>query len=154
MKHTIEQLRAELTYVPQDGSFIRNRTGKKSAGTINDNGYRCLRVDGHTYNAHRLAWFIHHGEVPDCLDHINQDKSDNRIKNLRVATRSQNRANTPKRSNNKSGYKGVRASGNKFCATIKYQGKAYHLGTYDDAFTANTAYRGAAIILYGEFACH
>lgn len=69
-----------------------NRTnGVKSgdiAGRKNHDGYIHVSVFGKTYSGHRLAWFLHYGEFPELdIDHINRDRSDNRICNLRLATR-------------------------------------------------------------------
>ena len=153
MKHTLEQLRAEITYVPETGTFIR-KSGKKSTGTTNNNGYCNIRVLNQTYYAHRLAYLLHHGELPEMLDHINQDKADNRICNLRPATASQNKANVKVRSDSTTGLKGVKPYRDKFRATITEHGKRYHLGTFNSAIEAHCAYKGASIIMFGEFACH
>lgn len=154
MPNTIDQLRAEISYVPEDGSFVRNRTGRKSIGSVNSNGYRVISVLGHAYNAHRLAWMLHHGEIPDFIDHINQDKADNRLANLRLASPSQNKANTKVRADSTTGLKGVKPKSGKFLATITKDGKRTHLGTFNTALEAHCAYRGASIVMFGEFACH
>lgn len=153
MNHTIEQLRAVISYVPEDGTFIR-KSGKKSVGTINDSGYKVIRVLEKTYHVHRLGWLLHYGTLPKMLDHINQDKADNRIVNLRIATPSENRSNSKVRSDSATGLKGVQPSGKKFMASVTKEGSRYYLGTYDTAHEAHCAYKGASIILYGEFACH
>jgi len=151
MKHSIEQLRSVISYVPESGLFIR-KSGKTSKGTINSSGYLIIRVLNHSYSAHRLGWFLQHGEVPPYLDHINLDKTDNRSSNLRAATRTQNKANSNVRSDSLTGLKGVKTNRGKFIATITEQGKRYHLGTFDTAEMAHCAYRGASIIMFGEFA--
>jgi hypothetical protein len=153
MSHSIEQLRAVISYVPDEGKFIRS-SGKEAKGTSNGKGYLLIKVLGKLYRAHRLAWILHYGNVPTIIDHINNNKEDNRIANLRIATATQNKANTQLQANNTIGFKGVsRAKNNRFCAQIGHGYKRYYLGTFDTAKQAHCAYRGAAIILFGEFAC-
>ena len=63
------------------------------AGRVNDRGYRVISVKNKRYRAHRLAWLVYYGCEPSgFIDHINQDKDDNSIKNLRIATKSQKHA--------------------------------------------------------------
>lgn len=94
-------LRATLLYDPDTGVFTRAITrGSLAAGTkagsLNRVGYWQIGVCGRTYTAQRLAWFYVHGDWPDGdIDHINRDKLDNRIANLRVISRSENLRNRP-----------------------------------------------------------
>lgn len=87
-------------------------------------------------------------------DHINHDRLDNRRANLRLCTRHQNNCNMPMRSNNKSGYKGVywRAARNKWQANVRYEGKEYYLGLFENLNEAALAYNAKATELFGEFA--
>lgn len=88
------------------------------------------------------------------VDHISMDGLDNRRSNLRVATRSQNSQNTPKRRNNTSGYKGViwHKRNKKWYARIGYKGKSISLGLHDTPEQAYEAYKRAALELFGEYA--
>ena len=73
------------------------------AGNINTNGYRRIVINKKVYQAHRLIWMFHNGDIETGLqiDHINQIKDDNRIENLRLATRSQNKSKTQEKSSKK-----------------------------------------------------
>lgn len=116
--------------------------------------YFRMSVDGQMYLLHRLIYLWHHGSMPDCLDHINADPRDNRIENLRIASRALNNRNVRKRRVGKSKFKGVSRTGKcRWRATIACDGKQKHLGYYDTENEAALAYNMAAVALHGEFAC-
>jgi len=104
---------------------------------------------------HRLI-FEKHALTPlgseNDVDHRSRDKLDNRFQNLRLATRLQNCGNRSLSKNNNSGYKGIRAIGNKWGAQINENGKRVHIGCYATAEEAALAYNEAALRVYGEFA--
>ena len=105
--------------------------------------------------AHRLAWFFVYGEWPQKqIDHINGNKSDNRISNLRLATASQNLSNKGITKSNTSGYKGVsfNRTKKKWMASIKVNKKSINLGYFLTPEEASEAYKAAAIKHHGEFA--
>jgi hypothetical protein len=89
------------------------------------------------------------------VDHINQDRLDNRRNNLRIATKSQNGMNRYAQSNNTTGYKGVgfMPQNGKYRARIKINGQEFHIGLYATAELAAHAYDRAAVMLHGNFAC-
>ena len=123
----------------------------KPAGGINGKGYLHIRIGGARPYAHRLAWLCVHDEpVPAEIDHIDRNPLNNRINNLRAATRPQNRMNDGLMRNNTSGYRGVWASDGKFMACIRSGGKRIHLGTFETAPEAAASYRAAAIRIYGN----
>ena len=125
----------------------------KPAGSI-WNGYVRIRINGKSYRAHRLVFLVHHGYLPKEIDHIDGNKSNNAIENLRPATHSQNAHNAGKRKDNTSGFKGVTwyKPAKKWLARIKFKGKQNHLGYFDTAEQAYAAYCQAANKLHKEFA--
>lgn len=144
------RLRAILHYDQSTGIFtwaIRRKGGRglgMEAGGRMSHGYRSIGIDGREYTAHRLAWLYTHGEWPLAyIDHINGNRSDNRIANLRDVSQVVNMQNVyePK-SNNKSGYRGVswHAQRGKYTARIKVDGKYKHLGLFDTPEKAAAAY--------------
>lgn len=154
---TVQQLKSVLTYNPSSGYFVWTQNASpglvgKIAGNLL-NGYRVIEIHGGSYAAHRLAWLYVYSEWPGAIDHINGDRDDNRIANLRKATASQNAANMNKPERNTSGLKGVQSLPNgKFAASITCQGKHHSLGRYDTKEEASAAYLVAAKRLFGEFA--
>lgn len=111
--------------------------------------------------AHRLAWFLHYGKWPELeIDHINGNTLDNRIENLRLATRVENQRNTRKPQDNKSGYKGVHLckSTGRYRSVIYLRDKdtgrkkRLELGRFDDPELASLAYDTAAERFFGSFA--
>ncbi len=105
-----------------------------------------------------VVWAMHHGEWPKSpfmIDHKDRNPLNDRIDNLRVATRSQNQWNSVIASSNTSGYKGVwwDASKKKWVAAIRVNGKRIYLGCFQDPSEACAAYVKAAIEYHGEFAC-
>lgn len=105
--------------------------------------------------AHRVAWFLHYGRFPNGeLDHIDGDKANNRIENLRVATRSQNTAYRGKTKRNTSGFKGVcwHRRDKRWRASIGSKGRRLDLGSFSTPEEAFEAYKAAAVHHHGEFA--
>jgi hypothetical protein len=157
-------IRELLNYDPQTGIFTWRPRGISSfdareAGTVagggNGNGYSSITLRGHggRYYAHHLAWLHFHGQWPSgVIDHINMNRADNRIANLRVANETQNRANTGRRRHNTSGFKGVSNCDGRWRAKIGVNRKSIHLGTFNTPEAAHEAYMAAARRHFGEFA--
>lgn len=131
-----------LEYHPHTGRFFWVRTmGQRAvkgteAGFIKPHGrtaYRIIKLFGKQYKAHRLAWLFMTGKWPENLiDHIDRDGTNNRWKNLREATHSENSRNRRLQNNNKSGCAGVYwdADAKKWCAEIRIDLKIYRIGRY------------------------
>ena len=144
---TAEYLRSILSYDPETGVFTwKVSTSRRvKAGSPDGGGYLRISVQSRRYLAHRLAWFYVYGTWPeDQLDHINRNRSDNRIANLRDVSHKQNHQNAGKRSDNTSGHPGVswHKRDSKWQAQIKHSYKRIHLGyfkTMEEAIAARKA---------------
>mgnify|MGYP000232644080 CR=1 FL=1 len=155
-----EKARETLDYNLDTGEFtrfIKSRLIHKEMGRINSKGYRQIGI---TINgkqkqirSHRLAWFIYYGELPNVIDHIDKNKLNNRITNLRSCTDQENNFNRGIYSNNTSGYKGV--SWNKRCkkwtSHINSNGSLIRLGSFDCPKKASKAYQAKAKEIHREF---
>lgn len=113
----------------------------KEAGCISRTGYRVLRIDGQTRKAHRIIWMMEFGVLPDVIDHINGDPSDNRLSNLRETDTTGNGRNRKQDVRNSSGVTGVifDRSEQKWRAYVSANGKQVRLGrflSFDDAVRA------------------
>ena len=132
-----------------DAKRWNSRYAGKECGTIDDKGYRRILFrfgKGPTFKirAHRLAWFIVYGSMPELeIDHINQCKTDNSIANLRDVKRTVNQRNGTRKGNNTSGVPGVswHKQRGKWCAQANFDGKHYHIGLFDDLTAAADAAR-------------
>lgn len=136
--------------------FSRRGASKgKRVGCLNKNQlYRQVFLDRKKYMEHRIIFLMHHGYLPEMIDHKNGIRYDNSIENLRAATSQQNQCNKSTSKNNKVKLKGVIfiRLRNKFRADIKINGKGTTIGHFDTAEEAHEAYKKAALELHGEFA--
>lgn len=106
----------------------------KQTGTPDKKGYLQIWIMGRCYKAHRLAWLYVHGCFPEAdIDHANRVPSDNRLANLREATRAENQRNKGANKKNTSGFNGVVRRGRRFHAFIRAEGQQHFLGAYDSA---------------------
>ena len=160
-KEVEDYVAKNLSYSPETGEFrwltnwgVRHSAGDL-AGRLSDAGYLIISVNQIPVKLHWIAWWISFGEWPDFIvDHKNTIKTDNRIENLRRATHSQNKMNSPAHKDSVSGIKGIHWRKDKrlWRATIMKDGQKYYLGAYKDKMDAARAYDEACIRLHGEFA--
>ena len=162
---TAETVRELLIYNPKTGNFRwrRKKDGRKrhtarwagkSAGCVRPDGYASISINGHRYFSHRLAWFLVHGEwPPEWINHIDGDRANNRIDNLRLATRQESLRNRKQHKNNTTGVTGVHwhKRYKKFLGRVKVDGKIIHLGTFDTIEEAAAARAAAETEHFGEF---
>ena len=133
-----------------------NKVKGKIAGCLRKDGYVTLSLNGISYFAHRVIYFYHHKSFPEMVDHINGIRNDNRIENLRAATRSQNGQNRGKSSNCTSGVKGVSWSKNHnvWKAQVTFDNKIYYLGAFKDLNDAKSKVVEVRKEIVGIFAKH
>lgn len=158
---TQKQIMEYLEYNPETGVFTAAKTHGalwrkgKVVGHKNKSGYITITLLGKLRKAHRLAWIYVYGEDIDRyeIDHINGDKSDNRICNLRISSHQQNMFNMKKKSTNKSGVKGVHFDKrcNKWRAQTSINKKRVHLGLFDAIESAEKAIREFMVANHKEF---
>jgi hypothetical protein len=141
------QLSEVLRYEPKTGFlFWTDRAHKsvknKQAGTPNHRGYIIVLFRGKPYKAHRLAWLLTHGYWPSqMIDHIDGNKSNNRINNLRDVDGATNEQNKDQaRSDSKSGLIGASPYRNRWKSQIRVNGAVKYLGVFDTAEMAHQVY--------------
>lgn len=156
---TVDKLNS-LFYEINGVLFWKENRGKnllkdKEAGTVARDGYRRVSIDGKLFAVHRLIFFKNNGYFPEEVDHINNNKLDNRIENLRAATRCENQWNTPVKRNSKTGVKGVYPSYNgKFCAAIRQNRTRIYLGVFNTVEEATKAVQQKREELHCGFVNH
>lgn len=154
-----DELRKLVTYDSSTGEFRTingggmKRPGEKIGYLEKRTGRVRISFLSVQYFAHRLAWIYEHGDIPEGLmiDHIDGDKQNNRISNLRLVTNSENMQNVPaSNSNNKLGLRGVRYCPykKKFRSTIVINGRRKHLGYFNCPHKAHAAYVEAKKVLH------
>ena len=130
------------------------RFAGKLAGCDSGHGYWKIRINGKALYAHQLVVLMHHGFMPEAIDHIDCDTSNNRVENLRAATKSANGMNRHAPKSNTSGCKGViwHKGANKWMARIMTAGRDTYLGLYTDFAEACSAANNARLEHHGDFA--
>lgn len=157
---TQSELKSQLSYNKDTGIFTwkinKSRLAKigNIAGSLHNNGYYSICINNKQYLAHRLAWLYISGEMPkNNIDHIDNNKINNKINNLREATKSQNEFNTKLRNNNSSGFKGVCLDKRKnlWYSSSCINNKRTFLGCFKTAQLASVAYINFTKKHHGEF---
>ena len=156
-----EQLKEMFDY-HVDGHLVwkikpafRVKIGDK-AGSVNSQGYYQISLKGSKFKVHRFVWLWHGYELDDEIDHIDGNKANNKIENLRAVKKSQNQWNSKIRKDNKSGAKGVYwfKELKKWKVDIRFNGKRKYIGVFEDLELAELAAQEARDKYHGKFARH
>jgi len=152
----VADLRALFIYEPESGALWWRASGKRAGSYSPRNKSLNVMIAKRGYLLHRIVWKLVHGEIPaDMLvDHINGDRRDNRLSNLRLASNKSSVRNQGTRRDNKSGSKGVYydEKARRFKAVIVRGGKQYRLGSHRTLDAAALAYKAAAVKFDGFYA--
>lgn len=158
-----ERLEYLLKYNPKTGKFTwKNPTSNKikkgsKAGTLNEDGYIIIRLDGKNYRAHRLAYFYVTRTWPtEIIDHKNTIRHDNSWLNLRHISIANNNKNTSTPITNTSGIKGVYwcKTSNRWIAQIYRNSKRVYLGSFTEIDKAQLTIQQARQQFHGEYCNH
>ena len=158
---TLERVSELFEYSYSSGNLIRKKSTSANArkgniaGYFNLAGYRKTSIDGFQYYNHRLVWLLVNGRWPTKqIDHINGNKGDNRIENLREASLSENSQNRSKQSNCSSGEKCIwwKLDRQRYRVRVGVSGKYHHIGYFKNIQDAVTARDKAIKKLHGKFA--
>ena len=117
--------------------------------------YYLIKINNKAYKTHRLIYLYHYGYLPEFIDHIDRNRSNNKIENLRSVTKSQNQWNRkPNKNHSSSKYKGISwdKQNQKWKVRIRINGKRINLNYFKSETDAAIAYNKAAIKYYGEYA--
>lgn len=143
----------ETRFIYKNGDLYYKDNPMCIAGSVNKIGYRQIHIRGKVYLAHRLIWFMFNGTLPETVDHINRNRCDNRIENLRAATKAENLRNSSIKTKNTSGIPGVskRSVNGKWRGQVSLDGKTYSAGSFS---TKEECAKAVFILrqkLHGEF---
>lgn len=162
VKHSVEDLRKLFEYNEQTGilywSVNKGRATKGDiAGTNHNKGYLSVQIDKTAYLLHRVIWCIYYGQWPSkFIDHIDLNKKNNKINNLRLATRANNCQNHARRIDSNSSIKGVtwHVRLNKWQARVQIDNKRVHLGYFHNLMDAEKRITDVRSNLHKEFTNH
>lgn len=157
---TQERIKQVCDYEPRTGELVWKEPGKKRivgkrVGSTTLGGYLETCIDRKRYLVHRLVWLWHHGCLPpEHTDHINHNRSDNRIENLRAATNRENNFNQSKRRGSTTSlWRGVDwcIRRGRWRARLHAYGSSHHIGYFDCEEDAAMAWNAEALSSYGRF---
>lgn len=151
---TQQRLRELFDYV--DGELVRKVSPRRRYAKRDCTEYLCTVIDKKVYRTHRLIYLYHHGYMPKQIDHIDGNKYNNRVENLRECLPSNNSMNIGVKKNNTTGFKGVtwEKARNKWRTRVCVQGKTVYSGRFDDIELAELVAVEARNKYHGPFANH
>jgi len=162
----MEQLQIDQEYVVsafdyQDGQLIRKIGRKGEVGSVagclhKGTGYIHVKIKAKSFKAHRLIFLYHNGYLPELVDHIDGNKLNNRIENLREASKQENAQNQKIRLTNSSGVKGVswHKVNKKWKVALCKNYKPYYFGSYEDRELADLVAVEATDLLHKNFSAY
>lgn len=156
MKPEIEIVQAWFAYDPETGLLSRKLKSKSNAPDVLNPIRQRVDLFGIRYQVTHIIWVIYYGKWPDeFIDHIDHNRQNNRISNLREATRAENGWNRIEQNPNGKGvtFRPDKYEGEQWQAQIQANGKKMHLGFFATKELAAGAYRIASIEHHGEFTC-
>lgn len=126
------------------------------AGCSNGNGYLRVVINYKHYYVHRIIFLMHHGYLPKFIDHIDGNRNNNKVENLREATHSENARNQKTPVNNSSGYKNVfwHKTKKSWVVCISLNNKLHHFGNYQNLTDAIQVAKESRNLLHKNFARH
>jgi hypothetical protein len=157
---TQERLKELFDY--QDGVLVRRKDGRSAVIAIGVKRYERVSVDGKIQALHRMIYLWNHGHLPKTLDHIDGNRANNKIENLREATQQQNCLNRKHHSNSKSPYKNVYLQAptknaewkRNWVVSVNVAGKRKYIGSFKDLELADLVATEARDKFQGQFARH
>jgi len=143
----------------QDGQLIRKKNGKSAVIPMGVKRYERVSINGKAYNLHRMIYLWHYGSLPKVLDHIDGNRENNRIENLREATQQQNCLNSKHRSTSTSPYKNVYLQNDtgfkrNWVVSLMVSGKRKYIGSFEDIELAGLVAQEARDKYHGQYARH
>lgn len=157
----VDEFKEFITYDPDTGLMYWNkvinnkaRSGDLCGSNVDSKGYRRVCFKGKQFRAHRVAWLLYYGCTPSAqIDHINGNRTDNRICNLRLASNAENSRNAKLSKDNTSGCSGVtyHKKAKKWAASIMYNRKQIYLGIYENILDAVQVRKEAEVRYFGAF---
>lgn len=152
--HSIFEYKDGVLYYKDDRGS--NKTKGKAAGVFDGKGYVLVSINKRLYKAHRIIFKMIHGFDPDVIDHVDGNKSNNAIENLRNATKAQNGWNCKTKTENASGVKGVHWCNekNKWIAKLRIDGARKYIGSFLCIDEAKSAIEQARLSYHQSFCNH
>ena len=160
-KKAIDQDYVLSAFDYQDGQLIRkigriNEVGSIAGCVHKGTGYIHIKIKAKAFKAHRLIFLYHYGYFPEFVDHIDGNKQNNRIENLREASKQENCQNQKVRWTNSSGVKGVswHKVNKKWKVALCKNYRSYYFGTYEDKELAELVSMEATDLLHENFSAY